>query len=102
MFAANAELDVAARRAATLGGDAHQFADAILIERLERILFENIGFIIVGQETARVIAAEAEGGLCQVIGAKAEELRRLGDFPGLKRRTRQFDHRADQIVELDT
>ena len=38
VLAADAELDVRARRAAALGGDADQFADAVLVERDERVV----------------------------------------------------------------
>ena len=54
----------------------------------------------VGAEKARgVVAADAEGGLGQIVGAEGKELRGLGDLGGAQRRPRQLDHGADLIVD---
>ena len=45
-------------------------------------LLEDAALLGILEERARVVAAEAEGRLRQVVGAEAEELRRLGDLAG--------------------
>ena len=51
-------------------------------------------------ERAVVVAAHAERGLRQVVGAEAEELGILGDLIGDHAGARHFDHRADQVLDL--
>ena len=82
MFAADAELDVGAGRAAALGGDFDELADAFDIDRNERIARVDALIDIGAEEAAGVIAADAERGLRQVVGAEAEELCMGGDFTG--------------------
>ena len=55
-------------------------------------------FQIMADEAAVVVAAHAERGLGQVVGAEAEKLRLLGDLVGDDTRPRQFDHGADQVA----
>ena len=51
-----------------------QFADAIDIERNEGVgLQEALGGVF-AEEAGAVVAADAEGGLGQVVGAEGEEL----------------------------
>src|SRR5262252_1358878 len=63
VFAANAELGVAARLASTFGGDLDQLADAITIDRHERVDRKNPQARICAEEARGVIAADAEGSL---------------------------------------
>src|SRR4029077_11134817 len=101
VFAANAELELLPHFAAALGGNADQFADAVAIERYERIARQNAFGRVNAQKACRIVAADAECGLREIVGAKREELRRLGDFVSFQRGARQFDHGADLIFELD-
>src|SRR5690242_12933001 len=101
MLAADAELQVLARLAAALGADLHQLADAIAVDRDEGVLLEDALLLILAEEAAGVIARQAEAGLRQIVGAEAEELRRLGDLAGAQNGARQLDHRADEIGHLD-
>ena len=97
----NAELDVGARGAALLDRDLHELADAGLIERGERVLFEDFVLGVGVQEVAHVIArTEAQrdsrpillsktGGKCgrglrEVVHPEAEELGGLRDLVGSK------------------
>ena len=52
MFAADAELDVGPRRAAALGGDLDQLADAFDVEADERVLGVD-ALLDIGAEEAR-------------------------------------------------
>ena len=74
MLAADAELDVRTRLAAALGGKPDQFADAVLVDRHEGIGFEQAARRIGTEEGAGIVAADAERGLRQVVGAEGEEL----------------------------
>ncbi len=101
MFAAQAELEVRARRAAAFDGEADEFAHPLLIQRDEGVLSQDAARLVVAEEGGSVIARDAERGLGEIIGAEGEEFRRLGDFPGLERGARQLDHGADLIGERD-
>src|SRR3546814_9125791 len=48
-----------------------------------------------------LVARQAEAGLGQVVGAEGEELGALGDLGGPQAGTRQLDHGADDVVDLD-
>src|SRR5438105_57634 len=74
VLAADAELGVGALGAAALGGDADQVADALLVEADEGVLLEDALVDIGVEEPPRVVAADAEGCLGQVVGAEGEEL----------------------------
>ncbi len=50
------------------------------------------------EELARVVAADAEGRLGQVVRPEGEELGLRGDLAGGQRGARQLDHRADDVV----
>src|SRR2546422_1792869 len=101
MLAADTELDVRTRPAAELDGRAHYRAHTVGVERRERVLVENLLLLIDAQELADVIAGESERELCQVVRAKGEELRLLGDLVGGHRAAGDLDHRADEIIHLD-
>ena len=79
----------------------HQLADADGIQTREGIGFVDLVRIVRGQELAGIVTREAERHLRQVVGAEAEELRFLGNIVRRERRTRDLDHRADLILELD-
>jgi hypothetical protein len=76
-----------------------QFADAVLVKRHERILFHHAKALIGAKELAGIIARNAEGGLRQVVGAEGEELRRAA-ISRRAGRARQFDHRADRVIDV--
>ena len=94
-------LIVRARRPAPLGGELDEFADALLVQRHERIVGQQALRRIGAKERRRVVARQAERRLRQVVGAEGEELGALGDLAGPERRARQFDHRADLIRHRD-
>jgi hypothetical protein len=100
MLAADAELDILTRFAAALGREAHQFADAVAVDRHERIARQNALRGVDAEEARGIVAADAEGRLCQIVGAEGKELGRLCDLACLQRRARQLDHGADLIVDL--
>ena len=79
----------------------HQLADAVGVERDERVVLEDAEPLIDAEKARRIVARQAEDGLGQIVGAEAEELGGLGDLAGAQRRARQLDHRADQIGHLD-
>ncbi len=60
MLAANAELDVFPRLAAALGRDLDELADAVPVDRNERVDGENTLADINAEETRRVVARNAE------------------------------------------
>ena len=101
MLAADAELEVAPRAPAALGGDPHQLADAVAVDADEGIVLDDALLQIGAEEAAGIVARQAEAGLGQIVGAEAEELGGLGDLAGPQRGARQLDHGADHVVERD-
>ena len=101
MFAADTELDVGASALAAFDRDFHQAADSRLVKRLERVGRENVLFLVVVDEAAVVVAADAEAGLREVVRSEGEELRALCDFIGGDTGSRNFDHRSNEIIDGD-
>ena len=113
VFAADAEFQVGVGLAAVLCGHADELADAVAVERLEGVdgkdfhlafdawLLQAID--VFEQELAfGVVAAEAKGGLGQVVGAEAEEVGDGRDLAGGQGGTRQFDHGAELVLDGGT
>src|SRR3546814_15196586 len=62
----------------------------------------DLATLLVGtEEISGIVARQAEAGLGQVVGAEGEELGALGDLGGPQAGTRQLDHGADDVVDLD-
>ena len=89
MLAADADLEVRPGLAAARDPDLHEFADAGAVNRDERIDLENALRNISAEETRRIVAADAVGGLRQIVGAEREELRGLRDVAGHQARAAQ-------------
>ena len=99
MFAADAELEVGSRRPAPLRRHPDQLADPLYIEADERVPGVDALFDIRTEKARGVVAADAQRGLGQVVGAEREELGRVRDVAGAQRGAGQLDHRADEIVD---
>ena len=99
MLAADTHLDARTRCPTALGSDADQVADAVLVEADKGIGLEDALVHIGLQEPAGVVAADAEGGLGQVVGAEAEELGVFGQVGGAQCGAGQFDHGADKVFD---
>src|SRR3569623_111794 len=82
VLATDAHLQLRANLAATLRADPHQFAYTVTIERDERICLQNALGDIRPEERGRIVAADAEARLREVVGTKREELGGLGDVAG--------------------
>src|ERR1039457_1744215 len=100
VLAADADFQVRIRLAAALDGNLHQLANTFLVEDGERIVGENLLILVLLLELRIVVAREAHGGLGQIVGAEAEELRFLGDVAGSQRGARDFDHGADHVPQV--
>src|SRR5690606_17885386 len=100
VLAADAELELAVHRAALLDRHGYELADTGGVERLERVLFENLAREIVGEERVDVVAAEAERHLGEVVGAEAEEVGLGRHLVGREGRAGDLDHRADEDWQL--
>src|SRR5207245_2195582 len=72
VFTANAELEVAARLAPSFGGDLHELADAVTVDRHERVDRKNPQARIRAEEARGIITADAERGLGEIVGAERE------------------------------
>src|ERR1700745_2702491 len=73
MFAADAYLQARTGLAPTRHADLHQFADTVAIDRDEGIYLQDSLGDVGAEEARRIIAADAIGGLGQVVGAEREE-----------------------------
>src|SRR5258708_1267773 len=101
MLTADAKLDIGTGLAAAFGSDLHQLTDPIRVKGHERISGENALALIGLDETRGIVAAETEGGLCEIIGAETEESGILADLASQQGCPRQFDHGTDGIRQLD-
>src|SRR5215468_4238601 len=89
VLAANADLEIAAHFATTLGADAHQLTDTRLVDGDERVHIEDLPLHVVGEDRRCVVAREAKTGLGEIIGAEGKELGTriaAGDLVGFKSR----------------
>src|SRR5207302_4420923 len=81
VLAADAELEPLARLASSLRAHAHELADTMIIERLERIaLEETLLEIRLHHPALDVVPAEPERHLSEVVRAEAEEVGLQSDF----------------------
>ena len=81
MLAADPDLQVGVGSATQLHGGLYQLADPLPVQNLEGVLREDSLLNVLQEELLfGVVAADAEGGLCQVVGAEAEELGVRGDL----------------------
>src|SRR5437899_10487954 len=72
-------LELRLRLPTALDADPHQFAHALAVDGDERIARENPARHVGAEKARGVVAADAEGGLGQVVGAEGKEFRGLGD-----------------------
>ena len=101
VFAADSDLDSGAGLAALFGGYRHESAYAVAVKLREGVLLEDAHFDVLSEELAfRVVARVAEGGLREVVGSAAEELRVLGELVGDHRGARELYHGSDHVFEL--
>src|SRR3546814_15558904 len=100
LLAADAELDVRPRRAAALGADHHQLADALCVERDEGVLLDQATLLVGTEEISGIVARQAEAGLGQVVGAEGEALGALGDTGGPQDGQRKLDTCADGGADI--
>lgn len=70
MFTADADLEIWFHTTTPLGAEADQLAHAVAIENLKRIVFNDLAFDVIGQKAARIVAAQAERRLRQVVSAE--------------------------------
>src|SRR5882757_9260654 len=82
MLAADAHLQIGPRLASARDADLDELADAVAIDRDEGIDLENALGDVGAEKTRGVVAADAVGGLRQVVGAEGEELRGLRHVAG--------------------
>src|SRR5665811_1319790 len=91
MLAADTELDFRFFPAAEIHSDLDQLANTVHIYCLEGVVLDDSLFQIVGEELALgVIPGESQGRLGQVVGAKAEEVRVVGNMVGSESGARQL------------
>ncbi|MBS1271861.1 MAG: hypothetical protein MAGBODY4_00993 [Candidatus Marinimicrobia bacterium] len=101
VFTADADLEIRTGLASEFHANLHQFANASLVNRGKRILLVDLALDIFRQESACIVPGDPQGCLCKIVGAKAEEFSRFGDFVCRQRGTRNLDHRTDQIIHLN-
>src|SRR5258707_4491989 len=73
MLAANTDLELRPPFAATLDADAHQFAHTVAIDGDEGVAGKNAARHVRAEKARGVVAADAVGGLRQVVGAEGKE-----------------------------
>ena len=82
MFAADADLQIRPVLAAAFDRHFHQLPHALDVQHLERVVLQDAGLVVGRQEfVLRILAAERERCLSQVVGAEREKLRVLAMRP---------------------
>ena len=93
MFTADADQQIRFGGTAGFHGHSHQLAHSPTVQDNERIFLENLAFQIGLHEFAfRIVPAETERGLGQIVGAEAEEIGDFGQFAGQQGGAWHFDH----------
>src|SRR5438132_12709928 len=72
MLAANTDLELRPPFAAPLDADAHQFAHAVAIDGDEGVAGKNAARHVSAEKARGVVAADAVGGLGQIVGAEGK------------------------------
>eukprot|EP00438_Fugacium_kawagutii_P021532 Skav233417 [mRNA] locus=scaffold892:190800:191396:- [translate_table: standard] len=102
MLAANAHLHVWPSAATSLNCHGDQLANTVRIQAHKRILLDNAFGLVLWQERACIISAQAIGGLGQVIGSKAEEFGHFCQFACLQGCTWKLDHGANLVDKINS
>ena len=92
MLPANAELEITILPSTARARSFNEFAYPSNIKAGKGVTLEQALLHIAVHEAHRVVAADAEGGLSQIVGTEGEEIGGLRDITGAERRARQFDH----------
>ena len=82
VLAADSELQILPRLPPALHAHPDHFADALDVDRRERIPVENLAVLVYLQKLASVVARETEGELGEIVRAEREELRFGRDLIG--------------------
>src|SRR5690606_2852389 len=93
MLAANAALELLLDATSLLDSHLDQLANAVDVDRLERVDLQDVVPEVIGQERVDVVTAVPERHLRQVIRAKAEEVGERGDLVSGQSGPWDFDHR---------
>src|SRR6516165_6462119 len=80
VLAANPHFELWPRLAAAFDPDAHQFAHAFAVDGHERIARQDAARYVGAEKARGVVAADAVGGLREIVGAEGKELRALRDL----------------------
>src|SRR5260370_4327106 len=103
MLAADPHLEVLPGLSALGDGNRHQPPHAVLVDRLEGVARQDLALDVADDEVPLcVVARVAERHLREVVGAKGEELRFLGDLAGDERGAGDLDHGAELVRDLDS
>ncbi len=101
VFAADTAMQLAVCAFTERNRHLHKFADADGVETCKRVGLVNLCLIVAGQELTCVVTAEAERHLSEVVGAEAEEVSFFCDFVSGKSCSRDFNHSADFVFEVN-
>ena len=101
MFAADPDLQIWSSGTAAIDTDPHNVADTFLINRLERIVRDDVVLTVETNEWPVIVAADCQRRLGQVVGTETEELSGGRDLVRSDSRPRNFDHSADEVFQRD-
>ena len=101
MFAANAELDVGTGLAALCDGNFHQLADAGLVDGREGVFLHDLQLRRSAGGTSQSRRGSCRAAVCvRSLVPKLKNSAVSGNLVGGQRAARDFNHGADQVVEL--
>src|ERR1700686_3151667 len=97
---ANSQFDIRTNSTPFLNSYPYEPSDAFGVENLKRIICKNTSIYVRRKEPACIVPTQPHCGLRKIICSERKKLGRPCYFRCGKRRTRQLDHRADQIRDL--
>jgi len=97
MFTADPDLKIGITLASRTHSHLHQKTDSILIEGRKRIAGKDFIFCISGRKGSHIIPADTQGGLGEIISAKAEELGSASDASRHESGSWHLNHRSHGV-----
>src|SRR5206468_10640783 len=100
MFTADTDLQLRADAPTGSHGNANQLPNTVLIQDLKRIVGKYTTFDVIRKEATRIVSAQSESRLGQIIGSKGKKLGGLRDLIRGECSAWQLDHGADGVGNI--
>src|SRR4051812_5374020 len=100
MLSADSDLQTGSNVTSSFDREGNKPSDTVNIQHLERVVLKNPPVKVIRKEPSRVVSAEPEGGLGQIIGPKGEERRGSGYLSSGQGCPGELDHGPHRIRDF--